>query len=218
MMMKGYVITIMDLPESVESAERCIKSAERVGFEVEMFPATTPADDPAQYLLEEGVSTVDFEEVYSRFDNCIAAFTSHYRLWKKCFKEKQSLVVLEHDAYFVDPIPNIPVQGVLSYGAPSYGQFRTPPTLGVNRLCSKEYLPGAHAYGISPDAADIMIRRAAALACPTDLYLCNKHFEFIKEYYPWPVEARDSFTSIQTETGCRAKHNYQKDQKSYKIL
>ena len=63
--MKGYVITIESLPESVKSAERCIKSAERVGFEVEMFPATTPADNPAQYLLEEGISTVDFRSLFT---------------------------------------------------------------------------------------------------------------------------------------------------------
>jgi len=216
--MKGYVITILDMPESIKSAERCIKSAERVGFEVEMFPATTPADDPAKFLFEEGINTKDFKEVYSRFDNCIAAFTSHYRLWKKCFDEKESLVVLEHDAYFVDAIPNIPVQGVLSYGAPSYGNFRTPQNLGVNRLTSKEYLPGAHAYGVSPDAAEALLRRAVMLACPTDLYICNKNFSFVKEYYPWPVEARDTFTSIQTEVGCIAKHNYQKDTQAYKII
>jgi GR25 family glycosyltransferase involved in LPS biosynthesis len=216
--MKGYVITIMDMSESVKSAERCIKSAGRYGFEVEIFPATTPEDNPSEYLLERGISVKDFKEVYSRFDNCVAAFTSHYRLWEKCFSEKTSLVVLEHDAYFVDAIPNIPVQGVLSYGAPSYGKFRTPPSLGVNRLQSKEYLPGAHAYGVSPDAAEIMIRRAVSLACPTDLYICNKNFPFVNEYYPWPVEARDSFTSIQTETGCLAKHSYQKDASKYKII
>ena len=28
------------------------------------------------------------------------------------------------------------------------------------------------------------------------------------EYYPWPVEARDSFTTIQKKEGCYAKHNY----------
>ena len=61
--MKGYVITILDMPESIKSAERCIKSAERVGFEVEMFPATTPADDPAKFLFEEGINTKDFKEV-----------------------------------------------------------------------------------------------------------------------------------------------------------
>jgi len=56
------------------------------------------------------------------------------------------------------------------------------------------------------------------LACPTDLYICNKNFPFVNEYYPWPVEARDSFTSIQTETGCLAKHSYQKDASKYKII
>ncbi len=79
--MKGYVITIQTLPESVKAAERCIKSAARNDVEVEMFGATTPADNPQNYLEERGVPTEGFREVYSRFYNCVAAFTSHYRLW-----------------------------------------------------------------------------------------------------------------------------------------
>jgi len=30
----------------------------------------------------------------------------------------------------------------------------------------------------------------------------------LQEYWPWPVEAHDSFTTIQNENGCLAKHNY----------
>ena len=55
--MKGYVITIQSMPQSVKAAERCIKSAARNDVEVEMFAATTPAYNPAKYLEERGVPT-----------------------------------------------------------------------------------------------------------------------------------------------------------------
>ena len=45
-------------------------------------------------------------------------------------------------------------------------------------------------------------------ARPTDVYLNIDTFPFLQEYYPWPVEARDSFTTIQSEMGCKAKHNF----------
>ena len=213
--MKGYVITIQSMPQSVEAAERCIKSAVRNGVEVEMFAATTPADNPAKYLEERGVPTEGFREVYSRFDNCVAAFTSHYRLWEKAYNEKETLLVLEHDAYFVDQIPNVPFADILSLGHPSYGSWKTPPNLGKNALVSKQYLPGAHAYAVTPQGAKKLLEAAPHCAGPTDIFISNKNFNCVEEYYPWPVQAKDSFSTIQNEGGCSAKHGYNKD---YKLL
>ena len=34
------------------------------------------------------------------------------------------------------------------------------------------------------------------------------NFPNLEEYYPWPVEARDSFSTIQKKEGCLAKHGY----------
>ena len=41
-----------------------------------------------------------------------------------------------------------------------------------------------------------------------NVFLHSKRFPFLEEYYPWPVEAIDSFTTIQNVAGCKAKHNY----------
>lgn len=159
--MKGYVITIDTLEQSVQCAERCIKSAGRMGFDVQKFAASTPSDNPSEYLAERGVSTDGFEEVYSRFDNCVAAFTSHYRLWEQSFYNNETLVVLEHDAYFTDAIPSYaPFASIINFGKPSYGKWVTPPVLGVNTLVSKQYLPGAHAYGITPAGCEAITRQS----------------------------------------------------------
>ena len=112
-------------------------------------------------------------------------------------------------------MPRVPYKGVLSLGAPSYGKFITPPNIGVNKLVSKQYLPGAHAYMVKPSAAKVLVDQARGYACPTDLFLRNDLFDFVEEYYPWPVLARDNFTTIQREAGCSAKHRYGE---TYQIL
>jgi hypothetical protein len=47
------------------------------------------------------------------------------------------------------------------------------------------------------------------------LFINKTNFPDIKELYPWVVEAKDGFTTIQKAKGCTAKHNYNKD---FKIL
>lgn len=72
------------------------------------------------------------------------------------------------------------------------------------------YMPGAHAYVVSPRGARKLLHQASVKPGPTDLFL-NKHdFPFISEYYPWPIMADDSVSTIQHDIGCIAKHNYKK--------
>ena len=52
-------------------------------------------------------------------------------------------------------------------------------------------------------------------AIPVDKFICPQRF-VITEYYPWPIEAHDSFTTIQKEKGCLSKHNYKPGE--YRIL
>lgn len=208
--MKHYVITIKDIPQSVEYANRCIKSASNFDMKVEQFDAVTPRNNDVHKMLkDEGISRLGFEEKYSRLDNCIAAFLSHYSLWKRCIELGHNITIFEHDAIIVDKIPDfINFKGCVNLGKPSYGKFQTPKKLGVNPLTSKQYFGGAHAYRITPSAAKHLVAKAKTNAAPTDVYLHNQNFSWLEEYYPWPVEVKDTFTTIQREAGCLAKHNY----------
>lgn len=205
--MKSFVITIKDNPKSVKSAERCITSARKVGLPVRMWEATTPKDDPEEKYLREGLSTDGMREDYSRFHNCAAAFFSHYSLWKKCVQLNENFIIFEHDAVVKDVIPNMNFKYVINIGKPSYGKYNTPPTLGVNPLTSKRYMPGAHAYAITPAGARLLIEQAQRKARPTDVFMHMDTMPWLQEYYPWPVVADDSFTTIQRELGTTAKHN-----------
>ena len=73
---------------------------------------------------------------------------------------------------------------------------------------SKKYFPGAHAYQVTPKGAEALCRYAKVYAKPTDVFLHLDVFPWLEEHNPWVAEARDTFTTIQKEEGCLAKHNY----------
>lgn len=214
--MKSYVITIMDNPESVRVADRCIASAAKYGITVEKFPAVTPDKDPIWYAEKKNIPIKGFEESYSRYENCISAFLSHFSLWEKCVKDRTTYMILEHDAVFVNQV-NVfmTFDRAINIGQPSYGKAQQPMKLGVNPLTSKQYFPGAHAYMIKPAGAAAFIKRAYVDAGPTDVFLHKGRFPWLEEYYPWPVLVRDTFTTIQNVEGCWSKHGFNNE---YKII
>ena len=212
--MRAFVIYV-PIEESEQCAKRCIQSASQFGLKVEKFRGVTPADHPLQLAQEMNIPLNNFKEKYSRYENCVAAFLSHHRLWQWCVHNDEEVLIFEHDAVITDPIPDVPHRGVLSYGHPSYGKWVTPSTLGVNKLISKQYLPGAHAYRVKPFAARTLMEGALNFAGPTDIFIRNELFPFIDEYYPWPVKVKESFSTIQNETGCQAKHGYDEN---YKLI
>jgi|TARA_R110000851_G_scaffold117828_1_gene244815 GR25 family glycosyltransferase involved in LPS biosynthesis len=215
--MKAHVITIQDMDESVEVAERCIQSAEKFGTKVEFFKATMPKDDPGAIFKKERLSPRYFSTKFSRRENVLSCFLSHYFSWWKCLKDNEATLILEHDAVFTAPIPRI-LQGIdtydiINFGKPSYGKYDIPKS-GLGPLVSKRYLPGAHAYMITPKAAEILITEARLKAEAADIFISRGRFH-IGEYFPWPVEVDDTFSTVQHEIGCRAKHNMGPD---FKII
>jgi GR25 family glycosyltransferase involved in LPS biosynthesis len=213
--MKAFVITLLDNPESVKAANKCIESGLRNGLAIKQFQAVTPDDEPLEILERKGIAPDKFDEKYSRNLNCISAFLSHHTLWEMCVRENETFVIFEHDAVMVDRIPPAFPNYVMNLGHPSYGKWNTPKMLGVNPLTSKRYFPGAHAYMVTPAGAQLLVENAPMYAKPTDVYLNLDTFPWLQEWYPFVAEARDSFTTIQTETGCLAKHNWKE---GYEII
>ena len=216
--MKGYVGTLMNLPESVKMAERCIESGKQFGVDVEMFPAVW-RDNTAEELKKEQLTIAKFDTTYSNVDSVVGNFIAQYRMWTEIFYSNEPGIVLEHDAVFTDSIPDLFGKGdIINIGKPSYGKFRSMDKPGVYPMFSKTggYIPGAHGYYLTPCGAQQLIMKARQIgAHPCDLFLDNRNFPNIQELYPWVIEARDEFTTIQNEKGCKAKHNYGKD---YKII
>jgi len=205
--MKSYVITIMDNEDSRMVAERCIRYSSWYNVNIKNWPATTPKDDLDKLYADEGLSMDGLNEVYSRTANCAAAFFSHYSLWKKCVEDNETFAIFEHDAVLNNKVPEVHFDYVMNIGHPSYGKWNTPSTLGVNKLTSKRYFPGAHAYMVTPKGAKKLIEQAKICAKPTDVFMNLDDMPWLQEYYPWPAMAKDEFTTIQKQSGTTAKHN-----------
>ena len=219
--MKAFVLTIKDLDESEQAADRCIKSAAKLGCTVEKFYGYSPKDNPLNMLKELNIPLDGFKEKFSYIEKCVAAFLGHRSLWKQAVALQKNVLVLEHDAEFVSHLPsniiNSTTHDIISFGHPSYGKWNTPSILGAGKLVSKPYVPGAHAYMVTPYGASQALKKADKKAGPTDTFFNINRFPNLKEFYPWPIVANDSFTTIQRQEGCLAKHNW-KDGVGYAII
>lgn len=212
--MKTYIIAINEIKESRFSGLDAKREAKKFGIEAEIFNAITPENtDVEDMLAKRRIPSTGFEAdaQYSRTQRCKAAFLSHLSLWEKCLKDKDGdpYLIMEHDARVVLPVPeHMPIgANIVNLGKPSYGRYNTPTSLGFGPLVSKNYLPGAHGYMINAAGAFDLIERAKIDGGPTDTFIHNNRFpERIAEYYPWPIEVKETFTTIQHRGGIAAKH------------
>lgn len=209
--MKAKVITIMNNDRSVQAADRCIESGKKYGLDIEIHKAITPEDDPVKIAEDLGIKTSKFKNQFSKFERCLSAFLSHRSVWQEAYETRTPTLIFEHDAIINNNIPSSFRGLVVNIGKPSYGKWTSPQFLGEGVLTSKQYFPGAHAYYVSAAGAFSLIEKSFTEAEPTDIYLNLDRFPFLTECYPFSAEAKDSFSTIQMELGCLAKHNYSKD-------
>ncbi len=215
--MKGYVVTLMNLDESVKVADRCIESGKQFGIDIEYWYAINKQHS-LKVIAGCDLSVSNYDQQYSVNEAVLANFMSQYLLWSKICMLSEPTLILEHDAVITAPIPEYDYEGITNIGKPSYGQYKIKNKVGIYPMFSKVggYIPGAHAYIVSPEGAKELVKAAKRIgAAPVDLFLNKTTFPNIKEIYPWVAEAQDSFTTIQKAKGCEAKHNYDGD---YRIL
>jgi len=212
--MKALVITMLEEPQSVRVAERCIESGKKFGINVEIKAAITPKDNPIKILKENlGADASVFPTEFAKLEPVISCFLSHYFIWKEA---KEDTLVLEHDAVFTSSIDHIQYNDLVNIGKPSYGRYRKQESPGVYPLFSKNgYLPGTHAYMFKKHFAKSLIEVAHRSPYPCDVFLSTRNFPTLQEYWPWPIKCEDEFSFIQKERGCEAKHNYNDSYKIY---
>ena len=203
---------------SVEAGRRCQNSFSDHGFDANMVNGVW-RDDYLKFLEESGVNFQNFDQRYSKYDAVVACFASHFNIWRII---DRPTLILEHDAVLDDLnslniflenynqiLSDYPI--IVNLGKPSFGIYKSMDKMGLYPSFSKggRYIGGAHAYLVSPSAAQIMVRRAREFgALPVDLFLDVNVFPFIFEFWPWPIICKDSFSSIQLTEGSVAKHSY----------
>jgi GR25 family glycosyltransferase involved in LPS biosynthesis len=120
--MKSYAIVIKDHPISEHGFSNLLDSSEKVknDFEIERFDAYTP-ETAYSWMAKNRYFSWNWPLEGSAFDFAlglkktayqtanqmarIACFLSHYELWKKCIDLNESILILEHDAYFINKLP-----------------------------------------------------------------------------------------------------------------
>lgn len=105
-----WMISLLDNERMAEVRNKSLYLWEKQRFKINLFPAITP----------DTISTItpvlNFYKKQLKINNGIevffsetekAVFYSHYVLWKKCYDENKSLMILEEDAIPIKTIPKI---------------------------------------------------------------------------------------------------------------
>ena len=226
--MKAYVITLRNHAYSERKAAVCIESAAEHGLTVERWDAIGPdtAEDEMQACglrwtwAEGNTRTVRcpqtglWQHPYGTLRQKIGCFLSHYTLWRWCSKVAEPILILEHDARFLRPLPEIEFNGICQINCP---EGATPHgAKWANMMCQRgpgvwpktrilpdgwpDGLAGNSAYLIKPWAAQDLIAAAHRYGIwPNDALMCVQLFPYLQEVYPWVTltEQEQSTTSVK---------------------
>jgi GR25 family glycosyltransferase involved in LPS biosynthesis len=100
--MKAYIIRLKNNAMSEKYADLGVAQARKFGIDVEYFDGINGLEYQ-QHVARLGIEPrYKFKKGRAGVFGC---FLSHYYLWKKCVESSQPLLILEHDGYFVQPLP-----------------------------------------------------------------------------------------------------------------
>lgn len=105
--------------ESIKIAKRCVESAKKIGYDVELYPAVYWRD--MDKVHEEYNLTKKYQPIpntsITTITTCpafrMANGTTHYLLYKWCVENNQSMCIVEHDSIFVKQIPEATENGII---------------------------------------------------------------------------------------------------------
>ena len=96
--MKGYIIHLPKSQKSLDSALSIKLELESIGIEPHLFNGCDRYDVWQEFIDNE-FTIQDITRFGGGYvDSEIATFISHYKLWKKCVDDNESIIIFEHDA------------------------------------------------------------------------------------------------------------------------
>lgn len=233
--MKAYAIVMTDHKVSETGFAKLKASSESVKneFEIERFEATIPDQVDEQMKLYK----LDWNWPWSGHVNDkqsgirkhayatrnpkrrMACALSHFRLWKKCVEMNEPILILEHDAKFIQKfeyqyVLDSPYQ-VIGINDPrgatrlaqkfhdivqkSKTEVLDVPT--IDRMEVAQGIAGASAYIIKPSGCQKIVEAAYEYGLwPNDALICQQLFNFIgvtKKYYTKIQGLTSTTSSIQ---------------------
>lgn len=100
--MKSFIIRLKNNEISEKHAAECIEQAKKFNIDVEYFDAIN-GKDYFNHLKKLNIAPrYKFKKGRAGVYGC---FLSHYYLWQKCADSGTPFLILEHDGYFIRPLP-----------------------------------------------------------------------------------------------------------------
>jgi GR25 family glycosyltransferase involved in LPS biosynthesis len=229
--MKAYAIVLTANKVSQRGYEKLKESNRKFNkFELNVFEAITP-DKTEMILTEYNIhwnypktgSIIDDnlklkKTAYANVDvnKRIACALSHYILWHKCINKNKPILILEHDAVFIDSLPDNMIDAnfdVLGINDPrnatrkanlfhSLVQQETNIYQRIPKIDSEDIpqgLAGNSAYIVKPNGAKQLVAAVNKYGLwPNDAIMCYqiiKNMYVTKKYYT-RVQCLESTTSI----------------------
>lgn len=230
--MKAYIINIVGNEVSDAATNRCLGSHIKIGspFEMVRFKAVTPADvdfmmdqfkikwtypwDKQEYNIKYGLRLTPYSTADKK--KRMACFLSHYMLWDQCVRDNETMIVLEHDALWINYFEPFDVinsdYNIVGLNNPlgatrradifdsqiQFGKNIVMPVPTVDRFEVPQGLAGNSAYLIKPQGAKDLIEKVKELgAWPNDAIMCKQLIQGLgvtKKYYT-KVQGTKSTTS-----------------------
>jgi GR25 family glycosyltransferase involved in LPS biosynthesis len=101
--LKFKIIRLKDNALSERIANESIAQAKLFNIDVELFDAINGLDQ-AEHL--EKLNIKPLGKFKKGRPGVVGCFLSHYYLWLDCIKDNEPYLILEHDGYFIKPLPN----------------------------------------------------------------------------------------------------------------
>lgn len=174
--MKSFIITLAGNIVSETHAIDCIKQSESFGINVEYFNAINGNDYPAHLKRLNMSPRYKFKKGRAGVFGC---FLSHYYLWNNCVSDDVPYLILEHDGYFIRPLPDnildqfsdvLKLDGLDPYSKSYntglenqksypiiYKKYHNPAAKFLEKNQTGNYMRGAYGYIIKPHAAKKVI-------------------------------------------------------------
>jgi GR25 family glycosyltransferase involved in LPS biosynthesis len=149
---KTFIIAIKNHKISESQLNDCIESAKKFFWNVDVFWGVDGRTITNDAWINEGIfPRLDKDTMFK--PGVQGCFLSHWNLWKKCVELDQPIIILEHDAIIQNIWLPIELTHPLIKLHKHYKkkETRIDPDSGI-------YTVSTHAYLITPDAANTLIK------------------------------------------------------------
>jgi len=189
LMFKSFIIHLSKIESSLTTALNLKRQLEGFNMPVELFEGTY-GDDAVKIFHREnrtydklGFPTIDEADKYehkSSYPGVKGCFHSHYRLWQRCVKLNETIIIWEDDVILKRPFSHIEWNDVLILAlgfkekAEPYFHLLEKNELPKALPYDDYHIPGTPGYAITPQAANKLVNRYKNSYLPSDVAMNKK--------------------------------------------